>query len=73
MKSKELIEENNQLKILLGRNLFWARRYAHGRSTYCPSMVREDIEHARKLGVIVENDGSIKPPRRWGNKRNAFP
>lgn len=62
MTRKELERENETLKHLLGQNLFWARRYAHGRSTYCPSMVRDDIIAARKMGVVVKNDVVIEPP-----------
>lgn len=62
MTKKELERENEALKHLLGQNLFWARRYAHGRSTYCPSMVRDDIIAARKMGVKVTHDTVIEPP-----------
>ena len=46
------------------KSIFWmARRYAHGRHTYAPSIVR-DVYHILKANGVKIDDGdeTIKPP-----------
>lgn len=47
-------------------NLLWmAARYAHGRSTYAPSMVRDAVEILRRdyPGWEPKRDDVIEPPK----------
>ena len=48
----------SELKQMLLDTLWMARRYANGRRTYATSTVNETIDHALKLGIPVEPDGS---------------
>ena len=63
MKTKKQLEEENKLLRAAFQNLFWmARRYAHGRHTYAPGMVREAYQWAKELGIAIQHDHVIKPP-----------
>lgn len=45
------------------QDTFWcARRYAHGRSTYSPGMVRDAYHALERLGIKIKYDDVIKPP-----------
>lgn len=59
-----------QLKKMIEDVLWMARRYAHNRSTYAPSMVREVFERMRRLypdwtykadDTLEENNNRIMP------------
>ena len=48
-------------KVIL--DTFWmARRYAHGRHTYAPDMVRDAYKALKQLGIKIEHDVTIQPP-----------
>jgi len=45
------------------QDTFWmARRYAHGRHTYAPGMVRDAYNDLKKLGIKIQHDTTIKEP-----------
>lgn len=45
------------------KDIFWmARRYAHGRHTYAPSIVRDAWKKCVELGMHFEKDLTIEPP-----------
>ena len=45
------------------RQIFWmARRYAHGRHTYAPQVVRDAFYVLKANGINIEKDNTIKPP-----------
>lgn len=63
MKTQKELEEENMLLRAAVQNIFWmARRYAHGRHTYAPGMVREAYQLAKELGIAIQHDDVIKPP-----------
>ncbi len=45
--------------------LWMAIRYAHGRHTYAPSMVRDAVKKIKEIfpDFEVKHDGEIKPPK----------
>jgi len=56
-------KEEALLKII--KDIFWmARRYAHGRHTYAPGMVREAYKYLKRWypDLEIEHDVTIKPP-----------
>lgn len=56
MKNKE------EVLIKIIQDIFWmARRYAHGRHTYAPGMVREAYTKLMELGVHIDQDETIEP------------
>ena len=62
-KNKEKYEVEGLLKII--KDLFWmARRYAHGRHTYAPSMVRDAYKFLKRWYPDFEfrHDVVIEPP-----------
>lgn len=45
------------------RETFWmARRYAHGRHTYAPGIIREAYLSLKANGIDIKHDTVIKPP-----------
>ena len=45
------------------QDIFWmARRYAHGRHTYAPSIVRQAYMKCIELNVRIAKDKTIEPP-----------
>ena len=63
MTKQELEIQNQSLKNML-KQIFWmARRYAHGRHTYAPGMVREAYEYLKLIGVDIPKDKTIEPPK----------
>lgn len=47
------------------QDIFWmARRYAHGRHTYAPSMVRGVYKIIKKYDINIKKDDTIKPPKK---------
>lgn len=58
---KKSIREQNLEKVII--DTFWmARRYAHGRHTYAPSMIRNAYEIIKASGIKIRKDDMIKPP-----------
>ena len=50
------------------QDIFWmARRYAHGRHTYAPRMVREAYLKLMGLGIKIKADKTIEPPADFKN------
>ena len=46
------------------QNTFWmARRYAHGRHTYAPGIVRKSYYDLKNIGIEIKTDDTIKPPK----------
>lgn len=59
------VAKDNKINILtqIIQDIFWmARRYAHGRHTYAPGIVREHYCQLKKIGVKIKHDGVIQPP-----------
>jgi len=57
----------NQKEILIKiiQDTFWmARRYAHGRHTYAPGIVRDAYQVLKKMGIKIKHDQTIKPPEK---------
>lgn len=45
------------------RDTFWmARRYAHGRHTYAPGIIRDAYGALKRLGITIREDSTIEPP-----------
>ena len=64
---KDEYKEEALLRII--KDLFWmARRYAHGRHTYAPEMVRDAYKYLRKWYPDFDfrfwDDVVIKPPEK---------
>ena len=56
------LEEENKILRRVIQDTFWmARRYAHGRHTYVPSIIRENYKIIKELGIIIKPDTTIKP------------
>ena len=63
-KQEKLKIENDNLKNII-RSTFWmARRYAHGRHTYAPGMVRRAYKTLKVFypEINIRTDVTIKPP-----------
>ena len=61
MKKKEKTREIILEKII--QDTFWmARRYAHGRHTYSPTVVREAFKQLKDLGIKIPKDITIDTP-----------
>jgi hypothetical protein len=59
------ITDKQRIQILeqVIQDTFWmARRYAHGRKTYAPSMVRDAYNLLKNLGIEIKHDDVIKAP-----------
>ena len=61
----KLQQENETLKRIIKDTFWMARRYAHGRHTYAPSMVREAYNTLHMLfpDIKIENDVTIEAPK----------
>lgn len=59
-----LKQENAALRDII-KNTFWmARRYAHGRNTYAPGMVRDAYKRIKTLSVdIGQPDTTLEAPK----------
>ena len=45
------------------KETFWmARRYAHGRNTYTPQVIRDSYNLLKRLGIDIRHDITIQPP-----------
>ncbi len=57
------------LKDSFEQTIWMAIRYAHGRSTYAPSMVRDAINQFKEVfpGWKPKHDITIKPPEKLGS------
>lgn len=70
-----MTKESDKMKSLKSayEDVIWmAVRYAHGRHTYAPSMVRNSIEKFKKIFPDFElrEDKTIEPPKK--HERNSF-
>lgn len=48
------------------RDLFWmARRYAHGRHTYAPGIIRDWYKKLKEWypDILIQHDETIEPPK----------
>lgn len=63
MKTKlELKRENENMRQII-KDIFWmSRRYAHGRHTYAPSIIRDAYKHITAMGIEITHDITLKPP-----------
>ncbi len=60
---KMTYKQRNQILEKVIQDTFWmARRYAHGRKTYAPSMVRDAYHLLKNLGIEIKHDDVIKAP-----------
>lgn len=56
------MSKNKQLEKII-KDIFWmARRYAHGRHTYAPSIVRDSYIKLKEFGIDIPKDNTILPP-----------
>lgn len=65
MTNKEMIQIQriNKLEKIIKDTFWMARRYAHGRHTYAPEMIRDSFNQIQELGNIpVAHDITIEPP-----------
>jgi hypothetical protein len=71
MKDKEKIE---LLTRAFNETIWMAIRYAHGRSTYAPSMVRDAIKDFQKVHPDWEpkHDSTVTPPSEEETKSGFF-
>ncbi len=58
------VKQQNEILKNIVRDILWmALRYAHGRHTYAPSMVREAMEQYKKICPDYKHyDVTIEPP-----------
>ena len=58
------IKRDNEILIQIVKDIMWMSvRYAHGRHTYAPSMVRDAMKHFKKICPDYKyRDVTIKPP-----------
>ena len=63
MKTKKQLEiENKALREII-TDIFWmARRYAHGRHTCAPSIIRDAYHAVKKMGIVIQHDITLRPP-----------
>lgn len=57
--------ENEKRLLKAYNDVVWmAIRYAHGRNTYAPSMVRDSVNTVKKMfpGWKLRDDATIEPP-----------
>ena len=63
---RRLYEEEKQKNLrLIGviHQVFWmARRYAHGRHTYAPSIIRDEYRYLAAIGIKIKKDITIESP-----------
>lgn len=62
MTKKEMQERIKALEIVIQDTFWMARRYANGRKTYSPSMVRTAYHTLERLGIKIQHDDVILPP-----------
>ena len=71
MEYKPSIREQTLEKVI--QDIFWmARRYAHGRNTYAPGMVRDAYYTLKANGINIDKDDTIKPPNTHDIKGMTF-
>ena len=70
--SKEAQERIEKLEFVIQHTFWMARRYAHGRSTYAPSLVRECYQVLKQLGIKINHDVCIEPPKEHEVKGMRF-
>lgn len=63
MTNKECKERIGALEKVIADTFWMARRYAHGRSTYAPSMVRNAYNILKHRGITIKHDITIHPPK----------
>jgi len=58
------VKEQNKILIQIIKDIIWcAVRYAHGRNTYAPSMVRDAMKQFKKICPDYKyHDAVIEPP-----------
>lgn len=62
MTKKELERENEDMRQII-KDIFWmARRYAHGRHTYAPSIIRDAYKYITSKGIKIAHDITLEPP-----------
>lgn len=62
MTKKELERENEDMRQII-KDIFWmARRYAHGRHTYAPGIIRDAYKYITLKGIKIDHDTTLKSP-----------
>ena len=58
-------EDKKRIKAAIEDILWMAARYAHGRHTYAPSMVRDSVKVFKELlpDLKIKQDNVIEPPK----------
>jgi len=62
----EITEENTRLRQIVKDTFWMARRYANGRQTYAPSIIREHYPYVKERG-LVEKDKTLEKDYKWVN------
>lgn len=64
-KEQDKVLRNAELENIVAELFTWARRYAHGRHTYVPGVIRR-IYHTIKEkypSIYIRRDETVKPPK----------
>ena len=62
-KKKSTIKEQ-ELETIIKTTFWMARRYAHGRHTYAPAIIRDAFLTLQKYGITIGKDVTINPPKK---------
>jgi len=63
MKNKPSIREQI-LEQVIKDTFYMARRYAHGRNTYAPGIVRDAYHLLKANGIEIKHDATLKLPKK---------
>lgn len=63
-KEQDKVLRNVELENIVAELFFWARRYAHGRHTYLPDVIRRIYKTITEKypSIYIRRDETIKPP-----------
>lgn len=62
MTKKEMQDRIDKLEKIIVDTFWMSRRYAHGRRTYAPAMVRWSYKMLKLMDIEIKHDEEIKPP-----------
>ena len=64
-KEQDRVLRNAELENIVAELFFWARRYAHGRHTYLPDVIRRIYKTITEKypSIYIPRDETIKPPK----------
>lgn len=61
MTKKELEKRVRILEEAIIDTFWMSRRYAHGRATVAPSIIREHYHKLKNIGIMIPKDETINP------------